>query len=198
MDTSATRFLQHENSRLREESEALQRQVEGLNQYFLIFQELYWASQYIAAQDDPLHALGLLLQNTIRVIGAKDGSLTRLDADNNELEFMLVHGDLQHNLSGFRIKSDRGIAGWVIKNRKPIIVNEPRQDWRFSRTVDEQFGFLTQSIVTVPILKGGEIAGAIQFLNKAGGFTEADVAVMLHFGQVAVTVLDAIGERQRV
>jgi GAF domain-containing protein len=178
--------LQQENVRLKEENEALYR-------YFDTVKDLYWASQQIASEENLLYALNQLLYKVMTVISAKDASLTRLDEETGELVFMLVHGDLAQQLPGHRIKSDVGIVGWVVSNHKPIIVNDPRQDSRFSQTVDEDFGFFTRSIVSVPIMNRGKLIGVIQLLNKRGNqFNEADVALLLIFCQVTVIVLEEI------
>lgn len=113
--------------------------------------------------------------------------------ETDELVFVLVHGSLGQQLRGFRIKSDAGIAGRVVGNHESIIVNNPRQDWRFSLEVDREFGFSTRSIVSVPLMSQDRLIGVIQLLNKHDGqFTGADVALLLVLGQVAVTVLEAV------
>jgi len=94
---------------------------------------------------------------------------------------------------GYRIKSDAGIAGWVVENQQPIIVNHPRQDWRFSVQVDEEFHFTTRSIASVPVTsEQGKFMGVIQLLNKRGEFTQADIALLLILSQVAAKVLEGM------
>ena len=196
MSKSATRFLQQENIRFKKEIEDLQRENQTLYNYLEAVKELYWATQHISYEDNLIYALNQLLFQVMSVIGASDGSLSRLDKDTGELVFVLAHGDLSQQLPGFRMQSDTGIAGWVVENRQPIIVNDPRQDWRFSELVDEEFSFFTNSIVTVPIMRRDRFLGVIQLLNKQyTGFTEADVSVLLVLGLVAGIVIEEFESR---
>ncbi len=193
MNESALRFLQQENARLQDENKLLREENLSLHCYMSTVQELYWAAQRLESVDNPLDLLDELLYKTIEVIGADDGSISRLDQATGELVFVLVHGDIQQELRGYRIKGNIGIAGWVVNQREPLIVNNPRQDWRFSLEVDEEFNFFTRSIICMPLLAQDELVGVIQLLNKRGDeFTETDMALLTILSQVAVKVLAAV------
>jgi GAF domain-containing protein len=193
MNTSpTTRFLQQENIRLQKENEILQQKNQTLRRYLDMVKELYWFNQQIASEENPVDVLDQLLYKVRSVIGANDGSLSYLDEETSELVFLLVHGDLREQLPGYRIKNDVGIAGWVVSNQKPIIVNNPRQDWRFSLDVDQDFSFFTRSIASVPVIARDRPIGVIQLVNKRDNeFTEADVALLLVLSQIAAKALEA-------
>jgi len=196
MNATAIRLLQQENIRLTKDVEALTEKNQSLYRYFELAQKFYWATLQISGEANPFRLLNELLYETLMVVEARDGSLSRLDATKEELVFSLVHGDLRHRLRGYRLSSNTGIAGWVVNNRLPIIVNDPRQDWRFSATVDAEFGFLTQSIVSVPMISRNRLLGVIQLVNKRDHeFTEADVTLLLFLGQVAVIALEEVHVR---
>jgi GAF domain-containing protein len=196
MNATAIRLLQQENIRLTKEVDTLTEKNQILYRYFELAQKFYWASLQISAEANPFKLLNELLYETLMVVEARDGSLSRLDATKEELVFLLVHGDLRHRLRGYRLSSNTGIAGWVVNNRLPIIVNDPRQDWRFSATVDSEFGFLTQSIVSVPMISRNRLLGVIQLVNKrTHEFTEADVTLLLLLGEVAVIALEEVHVR---
>lgn len=193
MNESALRFLQQENARLQDENKLLREENLSLHYYASTVKELYWAAQRLESVDNPLDLLDELLYKTIKVIGANDGSISRLDQATGELVFVLVHGDIQQELRGYRIKGNVGIAGWVVNQREPLIVNNPRQDWRFSLEVDQEFNFFTRSIICMPLLAQDELVGVIQLLNKRGDeFTETDMALLSILSQVAVKVLAAV------
>lgn len=170
--------------------------VKTLQNYLKTVQELYWASQDIASADNLLYELNRLLFKVMSAVGAKDGSICRLDEQANELVFMLVHGELGRQLPDYRIKSDTGIAGSVVNTHEPVIVNDPRQDKRFSQVVDTEFGFFTKSLASAPIMTQGQCRGVVQLLNKAGNnFNNEDVVLMLILGQVAAIIFEAIEAR---
>jgi GAF domain-containing protein len=186
----ALRFLQQENIRLQEENRLLQTENSSLQTYLQTMGELYAAAQRLEEIDKPLDLLDELLYKTMRVIGSTDGSISRLDRAAGELEFVLVHGDIRQELRGYRIKAEAGVAGWVVSQGEPLIVNNPRQDWRFSLEVDQEFNFVTRSMVCVPIMAQGGLVGVIELLNKPGDtFIETDVAVLSMLSGVAAKIL---------
>lgn len=192
MNDTPLRFLQQENTRLQEENKGLRQENTSLRGYLQTVEELYAAMQRLESET-PLHVLDELLQKTMTVIGARDGSISRLDRFAGELEFVLVRGEIWQELRGYRIKADTGIAGWVVNQRAPLIVNNPRQDWRFSLEVDQEFDFVTRSIVCVPVMAHDQLVGVIELLNKTGDdFTETDLAVLSMLSQVAAKVLTAV------
>ncbi len=196
MSKSAAKFLQQENIRFRKEMKNLEQENQTLYRYLDTVQELYWATQQIASEENLIYELNKLFFNVMTVIAARDASISRFDKEADELVFVLAHGDLSQQLPGYRIGSDAGIAGWVVENRQPIIVNNPRQDWRFSEVIDEEFSFFTRSIVSVPIMRRDKLMGVIQMLNKpVNEFNQADVALLLVLGQVTAIVIEEFTAR---
>ena len=189
MSTSATRFLQQENIRLAKEIEALKHEKLTLMGYLNIVIDIHWGSQQLPESENPLTLLNELVAKVKSTIGVEDSSIMRLDEEAGELEFVLVHGELSQRLEGYRMNSMQGIAGWVVEHKEPIIVNYPRQDWRFSAQVDEEFGFLTRSIASVPVMNQNKVYGVIHMLNKHGEFNQADIALMLILSQAAAKIL---------
>ncbi|NJN93655.1 MAG: GAF domain-containing protein [Anaerolineales bacterium] len=195
-NTVALRFLQQENARLQEENKVLREDSLAFRHYMEALQDLYGATQQITSEENLFALLDQILYSAMSVLRAEDGSLLLLDEETNELAFVLVHGDIRNELRGYRIKSDTGIAGWVGRQREPLIVNNPRQDVRFSLDIDEEFSFVTRSILCVPMMARGKLIGVIELLNKrANDFTEADATLLLILGQVAAIALEEMQTR---
>lgn len=190
MDT-AFRYLQQEQSRLQAENTTQQQQIETLRQYVEVIAKLYYAVQKPAAHT--LDRLDQFLHEVIRVMGATDGSLSRLEPDTEELVFTIVHGAVRDQLTGYRMKSDVGIAGWVVAEQEPVIVNNTRQDWRFYQKIDSEFMFHSRSILCVPVMKGAHLAGVIQIINKQKGeFSETDQTLAMTLADFAAAVLETV------
>lgn len=73
-----------------------------------------------------------------------------------------------------------GIVGATIANNEVILLNHPYDDSRFNETVDKTTGYVTKSILCMPVKNShGEVIGAYQAINKLGeetaGFDEVDV-----------------------
>ena len=197
MSTTTLRFLQQENTRLHEENRSLREENSGLRRYMDALKSLAWATQQITSEGNLLLLVDQILYSAMEVLNAEGGSLLLPDEETGELAFVLVHGDVENELRGFRIRGDVGIAGWVATNRKPLIINNPRQDARFSPEIDETFGFITRSILCVPMIARGRLIGVIELLNKydSNEFNEADMTLLSILGQVAAIALEELDFR---
>jgi GAF domain-containing protein len=201
MSTPAIRFLQEESARLQKENKLQQEQIHTLHRYIDAMVELYWTALHLPEKDQLLEAIDRCLHTIRKTIGAADGSVTYLDPSTGELIFVVVHGELGRHLIGRRIKSDVGIVGWATGNNEPVIVNNPRQDWRFFDQIDQEFSFLTRSIMCVPVARHSKPLGAIELLNKEGNqeFTDVDVklvSVLAHLTAVILGKLEDTGTHE--
>lgn len=74
-----------------------------------------------------------------------------------------------------------GIVGASIGNKETIVMNHPYEDVRFNQQVDKDTGYVTRSILCMPVTNArGEVIGAYQAINKLGDdgdsvFDEQDV-----------------------
>ncbi|MDE6761011.1 MAG: sensor domain-containing diguanylate cyclase [Lachnospiraceae bacterium] len=74
-----------------------------------------------------------------------------------------------------------GIVGASIGNKETIVMNHPYEDDRFNPQVDKDTGYVTRSILCMPVTNArGEVIGAYQAINKLGEngdsvFDEQDV-----------------------
>lgn len=93
----------------------------------------------------------------------------------------LVSGALiASEISGIRLKIGQGIAGWVADTGKVLNIKDAYRDKRFDPSTDQRSGFLTRSILCVPMKTyWGQIVGVIQVLNKRDGyFTPEDSDIL--------------------
>jgi Nif-specific regulatory protein len=99
-----------------------------------------------------------------------------------------------------RLRLGEGLAGWVARERRPVLLNDGRKDPRFDPSIDRMTGYQTRSVLAVPILhESGESAGVVQLLNrKDRDFSEDDQASLEVYANKLARVLDALlgGQRQ--
>jgi adenylate cyclase len=130
-------------------------------------------SKTIAAFETLDEILKSLVEITTRELKADRGTIFLNDGETGELYSRVAQGIFQREI---RILSNTGVAGHVFTNGEGIIVHNAYEDPRFNRSIDEQTGYATKTILCVPIRTiKGEIIGAAQVLNKKTGlFTKAD------------------------
>ncbi|MFH1081418.1 MAG: GAF domain-containing protein [Pseudomonadota bacterium] len=130
-------------------------------------------SRTIAAFETLDEILKTLVEITTRELNADRGTIFLSDSETGELYSRVAQGNFQREI---RILSNSGVAGYVFTTGKGIIVHDAYKDPRFNRDIDEGTGYVTKTILCVPIRTiKGEIIGVAQALNKKKSrFTPAD------------------------
>jgi adenylate cyclase len=130
-------------------------------------------SKTIAAFETLDEILKSLVEITTRELKADRGTIFLNDAETGELYSRVAQGNFQREI---RIMNDSGVAGHVFSAGEAVIVHDAYSHPHFNRTIDEQTGYVTRTILCVPIRTiKGEIIGVAQALNKkTGRFTPAD------------------------
>jgi len=127
-------------------------------------------------------------------INAEASSIYELDEVNDELFIRLARGEKKDPVKSIRLKVGEGIAGWVVKSCQPIMVNDVRDEEKFSNKYDKITGFNTRSLICVPLTLRGKAIGAIQVLNKKSQepFSNADLEILTSMShQIAVAMENA-------
>jgi signal transduction histidine kinase len=97
------------------------------------------------------------------------------------------------------IRLEEGIAGWVARNKSPLIVNDVRANPLYQSAIDGQTGLLTNSVNCVPLERRGEVLGVIEAINHPRGvFTETDQQVLSSVASWAAIAVDNARLFQRV
>lgn len=114
-----------------------------------------------------------------KILNAEASSILLYD-DNGNLRFEHTTGVKAEELKGMVVNPGEGITGWAAMEGKPIIVNDVANDPRFAGKFDNESGFVTRSIICVPLMIDGRNIGIIEVVNKAEGgiFTEMDQKIL--------------------
>lgn len=72
-------------------------------------------------------------------------------------------------LEGIYLLPGEGIAGQVVNSGEPLVISDCRQDDRWTGKVDTETGYITRTVLCVPLKTEGMAFGALQLINKAGG-----------------------------
>ena len=121
--------------------------------------------------------LAELIEITTTELNADRGTIFLNDQETGELYSRVAQGNFQREI---RLLNSSGIAGEVFHTGKSLIIQDAYSDGRFNQSIDEKTGYITKSILCVPIKAArNEIIGVAQVLNKKEGhFTEDDVMLL--------------------
>jgi diguanylate cyclase (GGDEF)-like protein len=135
--------------------------------------------------------------------GPLNCSVLLVDAAAGELVFARVAGSAAESLTGKRIPLGEGIAGWVAQRGVSAVAEKPREDPRWSGSIDLLIGFKTDSLIAVPLRSGDKVFGVIELLNRLDGkaFSAFDMRVLstiADFAAIAVEKAYYLAEARRV
>jgi len=120
-----------------------------------------------------------ILQQVTLALQVEAVSLALIDPQDNSLRFMASTNQVAPGMSGLRLGSDEGIAGWVIREGYGVIIPDTTIDARFRPEFDRQIGFLTRAVVCAPITARGKVIGVLEAINPSQGSFEPDSLQML-------------------
>ncbi len=131
-------------------------------------------------------------------IKAEGQSIWLVDKGAGMIKCRFATGPESEHLKGFSITlAAPSVVGTSVLKRKPIIIKDAHNDPRRARSADETTGFVTRSMMTVPLVLEDEAIGAIQAVNKRGGllFNQDDLDL---FQAIANTAALAVNNAQLV
>lgn len=139
--------------------------------------------------------LTIVIEVARRLSNAGSCSVIMLDRGKNQLVFFSIGGERERSIEELRFPADKGITGQVVKTGQSEFVNEPHHDRRFFNRIEAISGLQTLNIMVAPLRFQGEIIGAIDILNKPGGFDEKDLQSLDEFCSFAG---EALGKSKKL
>ena len=115
---------------------------------------------------------------------------------NDSKEEIFFFDTSRNNMKRYSFQQTRGIAGYVALNLITVNIPDAYSDERFDRSLDEQTGFKTKSILCTPIRNtSGKCVAVIQMLNKrsddgSNSFSEEDESTIQVCGIQVAEALD--------
>ncbi|RCK78672.1 MAG: hypothetical protein OZSIB_1199 [Candidatus Ozemobacter sibiricus] len=129
-----------------------------------------------------------------QVMRCETSTVYLIDKATNELYFHIVQGDAKvgAKLQEIRLPMGTGLAGWCAKENKPVIVPDTSKDPRFFKGADKKSGFVTRSMICVPMRLKDEVIGVLQVLNRTGDipFNDHDIEILEAVANQAVSAID--------
>lgn len=132
-----------------------------------------------------------LLDGLEELLHPSSWSLLLREDDSDALVFRLVRNENERGLIGRRLAPGEGIAGSVMRTGETLLISDVTGDARFSRRMDEESGFVTRSIVAVPLRVEQRAIGVIEIVNALDerGFDRDDVAILESFADFAAIAI---------
>jgi len=153
---------------------------------------IYEVSRKVGSAPDMAELLRHVIEMTQRTLNAVAASVLLFDENREQLSFEAASGPVGKILMQKQVSKESGIAGWVARNGKPLIVNDVPGDRRFNAAMDETTGFDTRSMIVAPLVVNRKIIGILEVINKLDGsnFCEEDMNAVVSVAATAAMAIE--------
>lgn len=157
---------------------------------------LYNISRELSSALDLRALLERVLFLSMQYVGAINGSIIVLDDNGTPVDSAIIAGDKIHKHTTKRLLDtlDRGLSGWVVRERQVALVKNTHQDPRWMpRQYEDDEKQLPKSAVSAPILTRDKLVGVLTLVHpKPGFFSKEHVALVQSIAdQAGIAVLNA-------
>jgi len=156
---------------------------------------LYNVSRELATALDLRTVLQRVLYGALQNVGGERCSIVVLDDAGKAVDATIVFGTQvhEHTTQQMRDTMERGLAGWVIQNRKGVYIPDTTQDERWLMRPDDVDRSGTKSAICVPLLAREKLVGVLTLVHiKTDAFTNEQFQLMQAIAdQAGIAVLNA-------
>jgi Nif-specific regulatory protein len=175
--------------------------MEEINQEALLTKEDLTLFYEVSTSIHAIRDLDEMLRNILRKIKAvfhiEGASLALHDADRKEFYFIRTVEEERNGYNGgmksMRFPDHLGVAGWVLRENRPVIIQDASKDDRFFKGLDLQENFVTRSMICLPLRTRKGLIGVLYALNKLQGkFTVGEARLLeILSGTIAISIENA-------
>ena len=154
-------------SRLEQENERLKNAIEELS----IINDISTAINSTLSLDKIIE---LIVQKCIKHLKVEQGTVTLIEGGGQDGQFKTMERVADQSSGYMPYHLDTQISGWMLINKKPLIIDDLNTDDRF-KTLKSQENMI-RTLMSVPLMLKGRIIGSLNVFNKRGElkFSEAD------------------------
>ncbi|MGO9568327.1 MAG: GAF domain-containing protein [Desulfomonilaceae bacterium] len=163
---------------------------------------LFNASNALASTTDLDQLLAVIVGEVQNVLNCEGAGVLLYDKERDDFYWKTVR-DRESFLSSaqedIRIPKDQGVCGWVFSTGEPALVNDALNDPRVYREVDTKSGFITRTMICVPLQTREKRLGVLYALNKIdAAFTDEDVEIMVALSSNVALALENASYYERL
>jgi sigma-B regulation protein RsbU (phosphoserine phosphatase) len=175
-DDANIKRLQDENERLRVALEELK-----------ILNEIATAISSTLSLEQVME---LIIRKCIKHLKAEQCAIMLLNPEDKDKPFhtMMRKADSSKTMLPYRL--DVQLMGWMLKNRRPLLINEFASFKQFRTAGKDDHGI--KSVLGAPLLLKGKMIGSLNVFNKRdpGGFTDTDKRLLTIIASESAQVIE--------
>jgi signal transduction histidine kinase len=135
--------------------------------------------------------LQFIIGTAADLVESEAASVMLVDENTHELFFAAATGSDPRELAGIPVPLEGSIAGTIVREDRPLIINDVTADPRHFRQVGEKTGFQVRSLIGVPMHIRERVLGVLEAVNKRQGvFNEADLQTLSIIASLAAVAIE--------
>ena len=178
----------------RRQESAMTAKIQELRRLNQLYRGVVEVSALINSITEFDELLSAILDVAGRVMRAEASSLFLIDSETGDLELAIARGPAGDTLSRpvkIKIPRGRGIANWVREHRRSLLVTDAYNDSRFYPELDKSSGFVTRSVLCIPLFQSDVEIGVLEVLNPLDKphFDAIDLDAFEAYGSMVATAI---------
>ncbi|MCB0211937.1 MAG: GAF domain-containing protein [Anaerolineae bacterium] len=131
-----------------------------------------------------------IVHEATQMLHVETGSVLLLEPRDSSLYFATSISNGKRIDIPTRLRSDEGLAGWVVTTGETVCISDVTRDSRWFGEVEG--GFITRSLLAVPLQSERRRLGVLQILNKKSpsGFSRSDEALLAAFAASSTIAIE--------
>ncbi|MBK9049822.1 MAG: GAF domain-containing sensor histidine kinase [Chloroflexi bacterium] len=155
------------------------------------WQRLLEVSRILSSTLELQPLLRQVLEVATELTDTEAASILLLDNQTGELRFAAAtgHANIGDNMI---VPLEGSIAGWIVRNGKPLNLEDVQADDRHYQGIDMATQSVTRSLLGVPLLTREKVIGALEVINKKQGesYTEQDLTLLQSLASQAAIAIE--------
>jgi signal transduction histidine kinase len=168
----------------------LRNQVGSLSRLLAVNAEMN--SALLRSNPNASMMLPTIMQAAMELTGCESAAVLLWDYDRNQLQFTATNATNEgaQALVGTIVPLE-SLAGTSLRERRTVIVDDVTRDERHYQGVDQKTGFITRSLMVVPMVVSDNVIGVLEVVNKRVlPFTAFDERILTLLGQEAAVAIE--------
>jgi signal transduction histidine kinase len=157
------------------------------------FDSLYRINNLVWQAKDSREALGLILDEVMRVFSAATASISLINLESRRLEIEAARG-LPEGYQNLKLPLGHGITGWVALHGQPILCQDVSKDTRYFPAKSS-----IQSELAVPMVDAGRVVGVVSVdSEEINNFSENDLKLLTLLASEATRAVSRLWHMQQL
>ncbi|OGW38062.1 MAG: hypothetical protein A2Y97_00175 [Nitrospirae bacterium RBG_13_39_12] len=156
-------------------------------------------SAIISSTLDFNELMTIVMEKAKSVMDAEACSILFYNRDTNKLEFEVAICKEEETSDILKkkitLEMGQGIAGWVAEKLEPLIIKDVKKDKRFFQNADKQTGFITKSLIAVPLVGRRGLIGVAEVINPRNKNYDLEIFQILT-KQFAIAIENALFHKE--